>query len=177
MSDPALLPVASRPAASPTARRRVDLRGRRIIGALLAAPLLGTLVMHLLISLITRRSLIDLEPMQKVAFWTLAPSLWSLLCGLAYLHSISRILGRIGRAECLLLGCVSGFLLPFAMEFGTNLLFMRFWTPHWNWEDTPIFSFLGVITLPFGLLGGWVFWRFGVRPARAPTRAFATVFD
>jgi hypothetical protein len=174
MSDPALLPVASTPATSPTIRRRADLRWRRIIIALLVAPLLGTLVMHLLITLITPGSV---EPMRKLAFWTLAPSLWSLLCGLAYLQTVTRMRRRIGRVECLLLGCVSGFLLPFAMEFGTNLLFMQFWTPHWNWEDTPIFSFLGLITLPFGLFGGWVFWRFGIRPAITPMRDLAPVFD
>jgi H+/Cl- antiporter ClcA len=79
--------------------------------------------------------------------------------------------------ECLLLGCISGFLLPFGMEFGTNFLFMQFWTPHWNREDTLIFSFLGLICAPFGLFGGWVFWRFGIRPATAPTRELAPVFD
>jgi hypothetical protein len=174
MTDPALLPVAVKPAASPTARRRVDLRWRGIIGALLVAPLLGTLVVHLLMNLIVPGAV---EPMRKIVFWTVAPSLWSLLWGLAYLQTVTRLRRRIGRVECLLLGCISGFMLPFAMEFGTNLLFMQFWTPHWNWEDTPIFSFLGLICAPFGLFGGWVFWRFGIRPATAPTRDLAPVFD
>jgi hypothetical protein len=55
-------------------------------------------------------------------------------------------------------------------------LFRAVW-PALNWNDIGFFSILGAITLPFGLFGGWVFWRLGVRPATAPTQDLAAVFD
>jgi hypothetical protein len=132
---------------------RVDLQWPRLMFALFVSPLLGTLVMGLVIALVSSRPLNEPDTFRRFVLWMLGPFLWSLLCGVAYLQSVTRIRGQIARSECLLIGCLCAFVLPFVLTMADSL------------------------TLPFGLFGGWVFWRLGVRPAEAPTRDFAPVFD
>ena len=44
-------------------------------------------------------------------------------------------------------------------------------------SDGTFTLILGLFLIPFGALGGWVFWRVGVYPARPRTIDVAPVFD
>jgi len=84
---------------------------------------------------------------------------------------------RIGRGECLVSGAVGGALFPFAViafrHFGPlAILDLLAIPPHTNalpvgpldWTDATDY-FAVAICLAFGVLGGWIFWGIGVRPA------------
>jgi hypothetical protein len=103
---------------------------------------------------------------------------WSLFAGWAYLLVITRRRGRITRRECLLLGIAISLLLPmvFLMLFTATLGIAeteRVLTS----SDAPVAAAIGIlVTLALsGWLGGWLFWRIGVRPGRIPN--LAPVFD
>jgi len=157
-----------------TQRRRAGLRQWR----LLLAPLLGAIVMTWAIVLLDDLFAEEEKRMQwrDLAIALSSPSLWSLVSGIAYLQTVTRMRDQIARYECLLLGCVSGFLWPVAMDIGSNLLFHGH-LPALQWNAISAYSIGGLFTLPFGLFGGWVFWRLGVRPASPPAMNYAAVFD
>ena len=162
-------------------RRYADLQLPRLMLALVLSPLLGTLVMGLFIGFVTSKPLDEPETFRRFMGWMVAPVLWSLISGVAYLQSVTRIRGQIARNECLLLGCLCAYLLPFALSMGDSLiLYGNFYFWHRDflfWGRVADHAMTGLFTLPFGLFGGWVFWRLGVRPAEAPMRDFAPVFD
>jgi hypothetical protein len=172
-----LQPIIPVPDRQPAKRRRKNLRMPRVLLALIVAPLLGGVIMTFLFYLIStigrNESLMRLD---DLAMSVISPSLWSLVCGLAYLQTITRWRGEIARYECLLLGFGSSFLFPSAL-FGSMPL-LRGEPPQWfEWGDLQYLAMVGLICAPFGVLGGWLFWRLGIRPAKAPTTDFAAVFD
>jgi uncharacterized membrane protein len=164
------------PVADPVAteRRGADLRLGRVLLGLAVAPLLGAALMTLGIYL---ASFFDGSVRWKdLALAMLAPIVWSVFCGLAYLQTIARLRERIAQQDCLLLGSASSLLLPFIIDLaGTLLLRGHFATV--DWAHLKIYACAGLFSVPFGLFGGWVFWRLGVRPAEAAARDFAPVFD
>ena len=109
---------------------------------------------------------------------------WSLIGGWIYFLAIVRPRRKIARRECLLLGVVLGELMPFPMVslifavddrkgltevFGDPALGAPYFI--------GIFSGSEILLSLTGLLGGWLFWRFGVRPAPVPQPDVSAVFD
>jgi len=119
-----------------------------------------------------------------------AAMVWSLIGGGAYVFLISRWRGAVRRAECFLLGIVLAASLPFAAEYaGRGVDWISgtaaeaeppeddiddmFEAP----SDRAVAVVASILLVPFGALGGWVFWRVGVRPAQAKLADMAPVFD
>jgi hypothetical protein len=169
-----MLPVISMAEPHSTERRGADLRIGRVLLGLAVAPLLGAALMTLGIYL---ASFFDGSVRWKdLALAMLAPIVWSVICGLAYLQTIARLRDRIAQPECLLLGCASSLLLPFVLDLAGTLL-LRGHFAIVDWKHLKVYAFAGLFSLPFGLFGGWVFWHLGVRPAETAPRDFAPVFD
>jgi len=116
-----------------------------------------------------------------------AADAWSLAVGGGILLLLGRIRGVIRRADCLLLGAFLAFSLPLAAVFISHAV---------DWingaqqppEDTDLMldegssggnalSFIGLCLIPFGTLGGWIFWWVGVHPAKPKTLDASSVFD
>jgi hypothetical protein len=168
-------------ALKPTQRRWQDLRTWRLCLGLS----LGPLVLAAPIVLIT---LADAESTAGNYLWLLIFVIlglgWSQVSGWIYLLAVVRPRGRIVRRGCLLLGVTSIALIPpialfFASLPGTQP------DPGSFLEDLNQRPAAAVATLVwtemacalFGLLSGWLFWRFGVRPALttpAPSTSHAT---
>jgi len=172
-----LQPIIPMPERQPAKRRRQDLQLPRVLLALVVAPLLGGAIMTALFYLAG-----TIERDESVMLWddlamsAFSPSVWSLVCGFAYLQTMTRLRGQIARHECLLLGFGSSFLFPSALFSGMPLLHGA--PPQWfAWGDFQYLAMFGLICAPFGVFGGWLFWRLGIRPAKAPTTDFAAVFD
>jgi hypothetical protein len=166
-----VIPVAERESGEP---RRADLPLGRVMLALAVAPLLGAAVMTFGIYLASFFG--DSLRWKDLVLSMLAPVVWSVICGLAYLQTIARLRKRIVLAECLLLGGASSLLLPLVLDLAGAVLLRGHFTTL-DWEHLKIYVFAGLFSLPIGLFGGWVFWCLGVRPAEAATRDFAPVFD
>ena len=94
------------------------------------------------------------------------------------------------RAHCLLLGAFLAFSLPAAAYLTSESVDWAIGTtPHTARTDDPeddaldatsdgrVAFIVGVVLIPFGTLGGWVFWRVGVYPARPKVIDLGTVFD
>jgi hypothetical protein len=171
-------PVMPIPDKGTSRRRRADLRLRRLLQALAVAPLLGAAGMtwgfHFLDGIFSEADKrLDWGDLILTLF---SPSLWAVISGLAYLQTVTLFRDQIARAECLLLGCGSGYLMPAALMAGNDIIFhVRYPDP--SWDDLKFLALFSLITLPFGLFGGWVFWRLGVLPATETPADFAAVFD
>lgn len=104
--------------------------------------------------------------------------IWQMLGGWAYLLLVVRTRGKIGRSECLLLGIALMLVLPIVIflvisaDSGSPGLAEATagFTPPWILISVGIFLILGLIS-------GWVFWGIGVRPAKTPVAASASVFE
>jgi len=115
-----------------------------------------------------------------------AAEIWSMLLGMTYLV-LARRRGFVRRFDCLLLGVILAASLP-AVTMATDVAVdwiqgaveadAGFTGDSYHGPSDGAFAFLlGVILVPFGMLGGWVFWRIGVRPAPVRTIDVAAVFD
>ena len=173
-------------ALTPSRRRWRDLTKRRLALGLFVAPILpvtgGGMLMRVLDPF---GDTLDLATFCGAVL--AAAILWSLAIGALYFVLIPRRTGVIGRASCLLLGIGLAASLPVAaalVAFGVNALSTH--SP----EDDVAMAFgllprdlygLAVIVslalIPFGALGGWVFWRVGVRPASPGASDLAGVFE
>jgi hypothetical protein len=103
--------------------------------------------------------------------------IWQMVGGWAYLLLVVRTRGKIGRSECLLLGIALMLLLPAVLSL---LIFAdpspeaaevaADFTPPWILLSFGVF-------LIFGLISGGLLWWVGVRPAKTPVAASASVFE
>ena len=154
----------------PTQRRWRDLGKRRMFLSLAGAPVPPVLLGVLIIFAFVGAS----EPSRRTGSGILLAAIaWSLIAGSAYLQIVSRWRGTISRAECIILGVITAATLP-------TVAFLA--SPFFDWTGENISGrgvgiFLGIILVPFGLLGGWIFWRLGVRPAVATIGDLVPVFD
>jgi hypothetical protein len=112
---------------------------------------------------------------------------WSLPIGMLFLV-LSRRRGIVRRAHCLLLGAFLAASLPGATLLTSRAIDGLTSAPQSQEFDEEDFAFngpadstlvviLGLVLIPFGTLGGWVFWRVGVYPARPRVIDVAPVFD
>jgi len=172
-------------ALTPSRRRWRDLGKRRLALAIVVAPILPVACGGMLIRLLDPFG----DALDIAAFCGAvlgAAIVWSLIVGFLYFMLVPRRTGVIGRAGCLLLGIVLAFSLPLA----TALVLTAVNTFTRSPEDDVTMMFgampsdlfglavmIGLALIPFGALGGWIFWRVGVRPASTAIRDFATVFE
>jgi hypothetical protein len=161
----------------PSQRRRSDLGLLRISFALAVAPLGPIALVGVPVA-----AILGTFALIVAGIIAIAATIWSLLFGLLYLNTVARVRGVVGRAECILLGACTAFLLPaatLAAGYAWDALHDAFlfspWTRWGNGLSTVVV--FGGVFLPFGALGGWIFWGIGVKPAAVPTTDFAAVFE
>jgi len=71
------------------------------------------------------------------------------------------------------MGAIGGFTFPFAFFIVAASMSAADATL----KDFGAVAFLGLCALPFGVLGGWIFWRMAIRPASLPASVVSEVFD
>ena len=176
--------------AEPQLGRRTwrDLSKRRLFLGLAFAPVLPVVLGACLLlmlggGLIFGSSLVFTVPGAILA----AAEIWSMLIGTIFLV-VARWRGTIRRAHCVLLGAFLAFSLPSA-TFVTSKAVDRisgiaaptedeaFFTSLHGPSDGTFIFVLGLLLIPFGTLGGWIFWRVGAYPARPKIIDAAAVFD
>ena len=166
---------------APGQRRWHDLRRRRLGLGLAIAPILPVACGGLLIRFLDPFSdALDVAIFCGVVLGVAMA--WSLLIGSLYVVLIPRRTGVIGRAGCLLLGIGLAVSLPPAAALsisGADALFHNA-TMMFGVLPRDLYGLavtLALALIPFGALGGWVFWRVGVRPASPGASDLAGVFE
>jgi len=116
-----------------------------------------------------------------------AAEIWSLPIGTLFL-ALARRHRFVRRAHCFLLGAFLAFSLPAAVMLTSKAV---------DWidgaapaevdaddaiafhgsSDGALVFLLGLVLVPFGTMGGWVFWRVGVYPAQPRALDVAAVFE
>jgi hypothetical protein len=108
----------------------------------------------------------------------LAPP-WSVIAGGAYILHQRRGNGTIGRSTCLALGTMLAAVQPtvhLILWLGVTGIREGFLgLPVLN--GMPFAAMAGVVTIPLGLLGGWLFWRIVMLPTKMPPATLASIFD
>jgi hypothetical protein len=169
----------------PTQRRWKDLRKRRLSLGLMVAPIPSVAIGVMLMILADWGANAAGKVAVGVAVILLAAAGWSLLVGWIYLVIVARRRGLLSRAECLVLGIAAAVILPSVAEtvslvidavtIGADFAADEPWGSD---ASTRFFgAILSVALAPFGLLGGWIFWRVGVRPTVTTDGDVAPVFD
>jgi len=166
----------------PSQRQWRDLSKRWLLCGLVLAPL-PPIALGAMILLLFGAGIVF------TALWPVlaAAEIWSMLGGVLFLLAC-RWRGGVRRAHCLLLGAFLAFSLPAATLLTSKTIDAFTSAPHAEEFDEEELAFhgpsdgtlvflLGLILIPFGTLGGWVFWRVGVYPARPRVIDVATVFD
>ncbi|MDQ7248278.1 hypothetical protein [Dongia sedimenti] len=165
---------------TPRHRRWRDLSGWRLSFGLCLGPIASALLFAL-IQIFNMGATAD--DILAGTFGLLAfGMLWALVGGWIYLLAVVRTRRKIARMECLLLGIVltnliapALFAITFAIEGWGGITEII--------DDSDVSYFFALLlfsellfSLP-GLLSGWLFWRFGVRPAPVPQPDLTAVFD
>ena len=167
----------------PSQRQWRDLSKLRLFLGLAFAPVLPIALGALILLSLGGEMFIS-------AFGILAAAeTWSMLVGTVFLIA-ARFCGVVRRTHCLLLGAFLAFSLPsaayvasaavdrvFAMTSPSEISDDDFAEISRGPSDGTFVFKLGLILIPFGTLGGWVFWRVGVRPARPKVIDVAPLFD
>jgi uncharacterized membrane protein len=157
-------------------RRWPDLRGGRLCLGLVLGPVATAAIVVAIGSF--DEDTAEREILLGGAGIVIVGIAWSLIAGWIYLLAVTRWRGRITRAECLLLGIAISIFLPIAFLLlvygvsGSDGIAGMF-----SGLDGPEGLIAIVLLTLTGWLGGWLFWRVGVRPAPAPAPDLAPVFD
>jgi hypothetical protein len=174
--------IATQP--QPNQRRWRDLSKLRLYLALGFAPVppftSGLLLIVMLVGIPQR------EMLGFMGGVLAAAEVWSMLAGTVFLLALARMRGGLRRGDCLLLGVLLAFSLPYAAvmaEAAVDWLAgastpeavaaVDFEGP----SDRSAALFISIVLSPFGALGGWILWRTGVYPARPKSIDVAPVFD
>jgi hypothetical protein len=178
--DSALLAEQQRP----NQRLWRDLSKRRLFLALGFAPLLPFAIGFLLILMIGGS--LPLDMLAIIGGLLAAAEVWSVLAGTFFLLLLVWLRGALRRGDCFLLGVLLAFSLPYAAllaDMAVDWITGAGPPEAGGWDDFegPSNQFfataVAVILIPFGALGGWIFWRVGVRPAQPKMIDVAPVFD
>jgi hypothetical protein len=174
----------------PGQRQWRDLSKVRLFLGLAFAPVPPIAIGALILAMLSSGLFLGSPQVSRVLGAILAAAeTWSMLGGTAFLVA-SRFRGVVRRAHCLLLGAFLAFSLPSAAYLASNAVDWVFSATaeretvdddldgdfHGPSDATFVFV-AGLVLVPFGTLGGWVFWRVGVYPARPKVLDVATVFD
>jgi hypothetical protein len=146
----------------PTQRRWRDLSKRRLFLDLTVVPIPSVIIGIVMIILID-----GLGPVSQA------------------LTVSAGIRGVLSRAECLILGAAAAVTLPSVAE---SLSILVDWitiggdfASEEPWGSDASTRILGIALsiglVPFGLLGGWLFWRLAVRPTVTTVGDVAPLFD
>jgi hypothetical protein len=159
-------------------RRWQDLRFSRLLVGLMLAPVVPILL-SAPVFFYFMQTADDPFPFEwQVAFtvaYVVVAEMWSIITGLLWLYTVTRWRGRLGRLGSLILGAVCSFLFPVLMTFG-GALYETDNLGRWMNEAAFMTVMVGLMAVPAGLLGGWVFWRIGVRPEAPPPQELAPIF-
>ena len=94
-----------------------------------------------------------------------AGEVWALVIGSIAVFGICRYIGKISRMSCLLLGVLGTASFPSVAMLAIDALFASRSVPLPTAQVVSAVLFIGSLGgIPLGLLGGWIFWRLGVRP-------------
>jgi hypothetical protein len=162
---------------TPRHRRWRDLHAGRLTLGLCLGPIAMTLLMALI--WIADGSMTTGEMIRAGIAIMVFVFAWCLVGGWGYLLVVVRRRRRIGRLECLMLGVITAGLFPLALA---SLIFsMEGWEGVAPGLDASfaaiVLTTIEALFAVAGLLSGWLFWRFGVRPAPLPHPDVSAVFD
>jgi hypothetical protein len=166
----------------PQQRRWADLKLWRLCLGLVLAPVIPFALATLAFEVLSRGFVLQ-EMAKAVAIILGCAVAWSLVAGPAYFLGIARLRRHTGRTECLLLGTATAATLPAAAILTLIAMpkvlndYLRIGEPEPLMELLPYCLVIGLILAPFGLLGGWILWRAGVRPAPLHVPDVTAVFD
>jgi hypothetical protein len=110
----------------------------------------------------------------RLAFIAVPAEIWAIAFGSLYLIISPRRSGAITRVDCLFLGGLAAALYP-PLLAGIALAMPG--TRPFATIGLPLSAPAGLLIVPLGVLGGWIFWRVGVYPAQPKVLNVATVFD
>jgi hypothetical protein len=182
------LPTASgmSPANSALERRWSDLRKARMIAALVLAPGVSLFLLAALTSTVFGLPSVSIADAGSAL---LTFDLWCFIVAISYLVVICRRRGRVRCRDCLTIGIIS-FCTIGIISFCLFPTLSALSAKHGFGVGSSLtaltagnggiffYSVAGSLQfLPFGVLSGWMLWRFGVRPAKTHERAEALVFD
>jgi len=160
-------------------RRWHDLRKGRMIAALVIAPSVSLILLGALNNLALGPSLPSVS-IQDAGKALLTFDLWCVAISFAYLF-VCRRRGLVRCRDCLIVGIVS-FCLFSTLEMVSTKLGLGgdsgLSGPKAGIGEIFFYIVAAALQfLPFGVLSGWMLWRFGVRPAKTQELAEAPVFD
>ena len=163
-----------RPTLTPQHRRWRDLSAGRLSLGLCLAPL-SVPITFVLFNATEGETFEDmLIPGVAILVFVVG---WALMFGWVYLLAVVKPRGRIARIECLLLGIAMNDLLPIVLALA-SILAEPDGAAALASPEVGGALLGGVLVLSLlGLLGGWLFWRLGVRPAPVPAPDVMAVFD
>jgi hypothetical protein len=144
-----------------------NLDKRRLAIGLLAAPILPVLLGYGLIFLMPDSDPSDPWDMTLTAIAvTGCASIWSLALGLLYFGLVMRPF-KVGRWHCFFLAMIASATFCAALEAAiTAVSFLFDLGLREGWRNAVDLFFIAPFTIPFGLLGGLVFWSIGIRQCR-----------
>lgn len=150
-----------------------NLTTRRLALGLIAAPVPSVI----LGGVMNAFAWTDLwNPVVPFLWAVVAAEIWSIAFGIFYLLTASRPSGTITCANCIFIGGLAAILFPpmltllYAGIVGAALVALAVMT-------LPFSILAGMFLTPLGVLGGWVFWLVGVRPAQLPVSGIEQVFE
>lgn len=115
-----------------------------------------------------------------------AAEVWSIVAGTLFLLALAWMRGALRRGDCLLLGVLLAFSLPYTVLLadvavdwitGASPPETVAWEDIEGPSDRSVAVIVSIVLTPFGALGGWILWRLGVRPAQPQPVDVAPVFD
>jgi len=166
---------------SPHIRRWQDLRSRTLIKGLCIATIPPAIASWLAnwLFIYGGAAVTLLHALMYTAYYFALALTWSLISGLTGLWIVARWRGLVGRTTCLLLGCIGAYSFPIFASIVSVLIksFFRDLSITLTLGDLKFLVLGSLAAIPFGLFGGWMFWRIGVRPAIAPQTDLAPIFD
>jgi hypothetical protein len=166
---------------TPLTGRWQDLRFSRLLLGLAVAPIIPTILTIPMIAAILYHDDKEAPPafigVACAIAYVLLAVIWSILAGLVALYTVSRSRGKLGRRGCMAMGSICSILFLIVMTLCGGVAFesdFRGFLAEAFVQMTAVFALPAAL---LGMLGGWIFWRFSVRPVASSMTELAPVFD